>query len=136
MNADGTLKATYRPKCNLIVTAEESFSNVGESAIARSISVEMKPSDIDLSALTKVQQNAEHLNQCMSEYIQFVIANWDNIAGRVKSLFMEYREQAQTGGHGRLAECVAHLQIGIYFMCEWLLSVQVLDEALMLYNKN
>lgn len=129
MNADGTLKATYRPKCNLIVTAEESFSNVGESAIARSISVEMKPSDIDLSALTKVQQNAEHLNQCMSEYIQFVIANWDNIAGRVKSLFMEYREQAQTGGHGRLAECVAHLQIGIYFMCEWLLSVQILDEA-------
>lgn len=51
MNADGSLKVTYRPKCNLIITAEESFSNVGESAIARSISVEMKPGDIDLKAL-------------------------------------------------------------------------------------
>lgn len=129
MNADGTLKATYRPKCNLIITAEESFSNVGESAIARSISVELKPEDINLSALTKVQQNADHLNQCMSDYIQFVIRNWDFISEQAKPLFLEYRDKAQNGGHGRLAECVAHLQIGIYFMCEWLLAENTVDEA-------
>lgn len=129
MNADGTLKATYRPKCNLIITAEESFSNVGESAIARSISVDLKPGDINLSALTKVQQNADHLNQCMSDYIQFVIRNWDSITEQAKPLFLEYRDKAQNGGHGRLAECVAHLQIGIYFMCEWLLGENIVDEA-------
>lgn len=129
MNADGTLKATYRPKCNLIITAEESFSNVGESAIARSISVDLKPGDINLSALTKVQQNADHLNQCMSDYIQFVIQNWDSIAEQAKPLFLEYRDKAQNGGHGRLAECVAHLQIGIYFMCEWLLAENIVDES-------
>lgn len=129
MNADGTLKATYRPKCNLIITAEESFSNVGESAIARSISVELKPGDINLSALTEVQQNADHLNQCMSGYIQFVIQNWDSISEQAKPLFLEYRDKAQNGGHGRLAECVAHLQIGIYFMCEWLLAENIVDEA-------
>ena len=28
MQADGALRATYRPKCNLIVTAEEAYSNV------------------------------------------------------------------------------------------------------------
>lgn len=129
MNADGTLKATYRPKCNLIITAEESFSNVGESAIARSISVDLKPGDINLSALTKVQQNADHLNQCMSDYIQFVIRNWNSITEQAKPLFLEYRDKAQNGGHGRLAECVAHLQIGIYFMCEWLLGENIIDEA-------
>lgn len=129
MNADGTLKATYRPKCNLIITAEESFSNVGESAIARSISVELKPGDINLSALTEVQQKSEHLNQCMSDYIRYVITNWDSISERVKPLFMSYRDKAQNGGHGRLAECVAHLQIGITFMCEWLIAEGVLDEA-------
>lgn len=129
MNADGTLKATYRPKCNLIITAEESFSNVGESAIARSISVELRPGDIDLSVLTKVQQNADHLNQCMSDYIQFVIQNWDSISEQVKPLFLKYRDKAQNGGHGRLAECVAHLQIGIYFMCEWLLIGGIIDEV-------
>ena len=129
MNADGTLKATYRPKCNLIVTAEESFSNVGESAIARSISVELKPSDVNLSALTEVQQKADHLNQCMSEYIRYIITNWDGITERVKPLFLELRSKAQSGGHGRLAECVAHLQIGITFLCEWLLSEEVIDTA-------
>lgn len=129
MNADGTLKATYRPKCNLIITAEESFSNVGESAIARSISVELKPGDVNLTALTEVQQRADHLNQCMSDYIRFVITNWDNILERVRPMFLDLRNKAQTGGHGRLAECVAHLQIGITFMCEWLISEGVIDEA-------
>ena len=127
MNADGTLKATYRPKCNLIITAEESFSNVGESAIARSVSVELKPGDVDLPSLTEVQKRASHLNQCMSEYIRFVIANWDSISEEVKPLFLELRDKAQSGGHGRLAECVAHLQIGIIFLCEWLLSESVID---------
>ncbi len=129
MNADGTLKATYRPRCNLIITAEESFSNVGESAVARSISVELKPGDVNLPALTVVQGNAEHLNQCMSDYIQYVIAHWEDIKERVKPLFTDLRARAQSGGHGRLAECVAHLQIGIMFMCEWLQSENVIDAA-------
>ncbi len=129
MNADGSLKATYRPKCNLIITAEESFSNVGESAIARSISVELKPGDVNLSALTEVQQKSKHLNQCMSEYIRFIITNWDSISAEIKPLFLELRDKAQSGGHGRLAECVAHLQIGVTFMCKWLLSANVIDTA-------
>ncbi len=129
MNADGSLKATYRPKCNLIITAEESFSNVGESAIARALSVELRPGDVDLNVLTEVQANAVHLNECMSEYIQFVLQRWDDLRTRLKPLFVELRSGAQTGGHGRLAECVAHLQIGISIMCEWLLSISVIDEA-------
>ncbi len=123
MNADGSLRVAYRPKCNLIITAEESFSNVGESAVARALSVELNPDDIDLEALTKVQSKAEHLNECMSDYIQFVIRNWDSLKIELKALFMDLRNKAQTGAHGRLAECVAHLQIGITVMCKWLLSI-------------
>lgn len=128
MNADGSLKPTYRPNCNLIITAEESFSNVGESAIARSISVELKPGDINLEILTAVQQNAIHFNECMGDYIQFILKNWDSLKEELKPLFLELRNKAQTGGHGRLAECVAHLQIGISIMCKWLLSVGVIDQ--------
>lgn len=129
MNADGSLKPTYRPNCNLIITAEESFSNVGESAIARSISVELKPGDIELTALTETQQRAMELNECMSDYIQFVIQNWESLKTTLKPLFLELRSKAQNGGHGRLAECVAHLQIGVCTMCDWLISVGVLNEA-------
>ena len=129
MNADGTLRATYRPNCNLIITAEESFSNVGESAIARSISVELKPGDVNLEKLTEVQQRTTHLNQCMGDYIQWVITNWDSISERAKPLFLELRNKAQNGGHGRLAECVAHLQIGIVSMCEWLQHENIITDT-------
>ena len=128
MNADGSLKPTYRPNCNLIITAEESFSNVGESAIARSISVELKPGDINLEALTEIQQKAIHLNECMGDYIQYVLKEWDRLQEELKPMFIELRAKAQNGGHGRLVECVAHLQIGISSMCEWLISVGVIDQ--------
>lgn len=128
LNADSTLKSVYRPKCNLIITAEEAYSNVGESAIARSISCELKPGDMNWDALTKVQQNTIHLNECMSEYIQFVLANWDSLSEELKPLFIEWRKRAQTGEYGRLATNVAHLQIGMYVMCKWLVSVGAISK--------
>lgn len=126
MNANGSLKPVYRPVCNLIITAEEAYSNVGESAIARSVSCELKPGDVNLSELTAVQQKANELNECMSEYIQYVLINWNAIAEKLKPLFLELRDKAQTGGHGRLVVAVAHLQIGITIMCDWLESVNAL----------
>lgn len=127
MNPNGSLKSVYRPVCNLIITAEEAYSNVGESAIARSISCDLKPGDVNLAALTVVQQKANELNECMSEYIQYVIQNWDRLTNELNPLFLELRDKAQTGGHGRLAVAVAHLQIGITIMCEWLESIGVIS---------
>ena len=68
MNANGSLKSVYRPVCNLIITAEEAYSNVGESAIARSISCELRPGDVKLPELTAVQQRASELNECMRDF--------------------------------------------------------------------
>ena len=128
MFANGSLRPVFRPVCNLIITAEQAYSNVGESAIARSVSCELKPGDVDLSALTVVQQKANELNECMSEYIQYVLANWDNIAEKIKPMFLSLRDKAQTGGHGRLAVAVAHLQIGMTIMCDWLKSANAITE--------
>lgn len=129
LNANSTLKPVYRPVCNLIITAEEAYSNVGESAIARSISCELKPGDVDLQALTKVQQNAIQLNECMSEYIQYVLTHWNGLKEELKPLFLELRDKAQNGGHGRLAATVSHLQIGIIVMCKWLVSIGAINET-------
>lgn len=46
LNADGTAKISYSAKSNLIITAEEAFVNIGSSAIARSISVELQPDTV------------------------------------------------------------------------------------------
>lgn len=126
LNANSSLKAVYRPVCNLIVTAEEAFNNVGESAVARSVSCELKPGDVNLTALTTVQRKAGELNECMSEYIQFVLENWDSISEECVKQFYRLRDEAQTNGHGRLASSVAHLQIGISTMCRWLESVKAI----------
>lgn len=128
LNANSTLKPVYRPVCNLIITAEEAYNNVGESAIARSISCELKPSDVNLQALTTVQQNAVHLNECMSEYIQYVLIHWEGLRDELKPLFIKMRDKAQNGGHGRLAAAVAHMQIGMTVMCKWLVSVGAINE--------
>lgn len=128
LNANSTLKAVYRPVCNLIITAEEAYSNVGESAIARSISCDLKPGDVDLTALTMVQQKAQELNECMGDYIQYVLANWDTLSQEAGAMFLELRDKAQNGGHGRLAVAVAHLQIGFTMMCKWLVSANAITE--------
>lgn len=133
LNADSTMKTVYRPVANVLVTAEEAFSNIGESGAARALSVSIKPGDIDFTspgnAITRAQRDAGHLNQCMGEYIAYVIGHWDEIKERAAGLFQEYRDAAQNGGHARLAEAVAHLQLGIYYMCTWLQSAHVIDEA-------
>lgn len=128
LNPNGTLKPIYRPVANLITTAEEAYSNVGESAISRSIACELRPDDVNLEALTVVQNKACELNECMSEYIQYILQNWEILKVDLKALFVELRNSAQNGGHGRLAVAVAHLQIGILVMCQWLQANNVLTE--------
>lgn len=128
MEMDGSLRKACRPKCGLIVTAEEAFVNIGESAVARSISVELKPGDVNLEALTEAQEKAGHLNQIMGEYLGYILSHFEDLSNCLPKVFTGYRAKAQTGGHGRLAEAVAHLQLGIFCMCEWLKSAGQIDE--------
>lgn len=128
LNADSSFKQTYIPKCNVILTAEESYSQVGESAMARTLSVEMKPGEIDPLQLQELQAKTGHINECMSEFIQYVIQNWDELKKQLPSLFSELRTSAQSCGLPRLAETIAHLQLGIICMTKWLLSIGTITE--------
>lgn len=130
LNSDSSLKTSYQMKCNLIITAEEAYVDVGESAIARSISVDLKPGDIRLdgeNSMVDMWHNAKHLNQCMSEFIQYVLCNWDNLQVRARQLFDTINPKARTGGHNRLAETITFMQMGITFMCDWLISAEVIN---------
>lgn len=128
LSADGSFRRTYIPKCNVILTAEENYSHVGESAMARTLSVEMKPGEIDPLRLQELQSRTEHLNECTSEFIQYVIQNWDELKRQLPSLFFELRASAQSCGLPRLAETLAHLQLGIICMTQWLLSIRTITE--------
>ena len=120
-------RKTPRPVCNVMITAEEAYSNVGESGIARSIAVTLTPPTKErLANIYAMQDRAEHLNECMGDYIQFVLQHWEELQEELKPLFREYVLEANNNGHARIATAVAHLQIGIYTMCKWLESVEVI----------
>lgn len=129
LNADSTLKPVHRPVANCFITSEEIFKGVGESGTARAFCCEIQPDTVKSRELFKVQTNKSHLNQIMSEYIQFVIQNWDKLKSELKNKFYELRDKARSVGHGRLAESVAHLEIGILTMCKWLQSIEIITEA-------
>ncbi len=125
-NAQG--KAAYVPRCGMFTTAEDAYSGISESGIARTIAVEIKHGDIDLAALAEVQAKNEHLNQCFAEYIQYILQNWDALKETLKPLFLDLRAKAQGDGHGRTSEITAYLQIGITTMTDWLVSIGKFDK--------
>lgn len=122
VTSDIKLRDSFIAKGNLATTAEEMYSNTGESGVARYISIEIKQGDISVEKLVEVQNRAYHLNNAMSLYIQWVLQNWEDITSHIKGQFIDLRNKAQSGGHFRLAEAVAHLQIGIIYFSEWLIS--------------
>lgn len=112
LNADSTAKTSYIARCNLIVTAEEAFQNIGSSAVARSVSVELQPDSIDFHYLRELQDRPEHLNKIMQLYIQWVICRYEELKGNVLDKLKEYRKIFAQAGHPRLATAFSQLMLG------------------------
>lgn len=112
LNADGTAKVSYPAKSNLIITAEEAFVNIGSSAIARSISVELQPDTVNFKELQKLQDVPEHFNKIMQLYIQWIIEHYEQIESVSDKLLSEYREVFTNAGHARLATAFSQLLFG------------------------
>lgn len=109
LNADSTAKTSYVARSNLIVTAEEAFVNIGSSSIARSVSVELQPDDVNFTELQALQDVPEHFNKVMQLYIQWIIEHHDQINAAVDGLLKEYREMFSKAGHARLATAFSQL---------------------------
>lgn len=112
MNSDTSLKAGYPARGNLICTGEDA-PHIGQSGAARSIVVELKRGDVNLVILSEIQSNAVHLSEVMRDFIDWLIPIMDKLPMQLKSRFIELRAQSQGKGHGRTAEAIAHLQIGL-----------------------
>ena len=120
MKQDGqTVKMGFSARGMCIVTGE-SFPNMAESRTARALIIEIARGDINLNLLSKIQNNKEQLSFCMKEYIQYVIANYNDIKKNCKSKFIEYRNKAnQDFAHGRIPEIIASEYMGIELFLEF-----------------
>jgi len=111
LNSDTSLKDSYRPRGNVIITGED-LPNIAQSGLARHMVIELAHGDVDKERLSSLQENAGKLNVAMCGFIEWLIPQAADLPGRLNEYFIAYRNQAQSGGHARVPEAVAWLRIG------------------------
>ena len=135
MNADGTLRVSYPPRGNALLTGED-IPSVGESGEARLMTVEILPEDVNMQTLTEVQRKSDQLNECMREYIEWLSDSYGSLPPVLKKRFYELRDEAQNGGHGRIAEAIAYMQVSIEVWTLFLKSKGRMTEKEMSNTRN
>ena len=128
LNADSTGKTSYVARSNVFVTAEEAFNNIGSSAIARSVSVELQPNTIDFAQLSVLQKHTPHLNKLMQLFVQWLICNYNRVSHSIDDRLEEYREKFASAGHPRLATAFSNLTLGYRVLLDFLVDKKQLTE--------
>lgn len=124
MNADTNLRMSYIPRGNAVITGED-LPEIGESGIARNIVVGVEKTSINKRVLTQLQEKSDDLGVCMSMYISWLCSRAQLLPQKLKEQFNTLRQKVlQEGGsgHGRTAEAIAHLQIGILYFSRFMLE--------------
>lgn len=131
LHADATLMPARPPRGNAILTAEQ-MPEIGESGLARCLTVELRPGDLDLDAQQSFAAQGRDgvYRRCMALFTQWLKGRFlsceENEQAFVKLLrdvFEDYREAFRRSGircHGRLPEIVAWLRIGMELMLGFL----------------
>lgn len=129
MNADATLRQSYIPRGNAIITGED-LPDIGQSGIARNIIINVEKDSLNKSVLTALQNNAELLSGSMSAYIKWLIPQAEDLPTRLKAQFLDLRNAATADNrHGRTSEATAHLQMGITSYLQFLTDCGVLSKG-------
>ncbi|OPX90383.1 MAG: hypothetical protein A4E53_01039 [Pelotomaculum sp. PtaB.Bin104] len=112
MNSDLTSRAAYAPRGLGMITGEDT-PDLGRSATARYLGVELKKSTIDIQLLSETQSNTEKLAQAMRGYIEWLAHELDELPEMLGKWFVSNRQKAVSENqHGRLPEIVAWLYLG------------------------
>lgn len=122
------LKTPYEARGLCIVTGE-TVPDVAQSRIARSLIVNIKEDSIDLAKLTDLQNNTEELSFAMMKYIEWIIANEDEIRKSSKEQFYELRLKQDKSVHGRTSETAIVNILGFTFFTQFLLENNVIDNV-------
>ena len=83
MNADTSLKESFVPRGLCIVTGED-VPNLGQSATARLLTLDLKRGDVDLNKLSAMQAKSYLLSECMAGYIDWLRPRISTIAANTK----------------------------------------------------
>ena len=137
LRSDSTLMEARPPLGNAIITSEFP-PNIGESGMARYLSLELKEGDVNLDSLTSLQHSAEKgaFRRTMYAYTQWLKSFLDDgkdkkFSQLLKATFEHYRDEFRSCSlncHGRIPETVAWLNLGMKFFCMFLTDYNVLEK--------
>lgn len=140
LRSDATPMESRPPQGNAIVTAEFP-PDIGESGTARYFALEMNAQSVDLERLSYYQARAAEgvLARCMRSYLGWLRTYYLNSDNTVedfllllRSNFEAYRDEFRKSGiacHGRVAETVAWLRMGLDFLLLFLMDSTFLDHT-------
>ena len=128
MNADTTARKTYSARGMALITGED-LGNIGESAGARQIVIELQKGDIDSDVLTKRQAEAGQYAMAMKGFIAWLISKMDVLPKQCKESFVKLRElAARNDQHKRVAEEIAWLYMGFTAGLEYAADVGAISK--------
>lgn len=110
MRADTGLRAALHPRGVLIATAE-SPPPLGESALARTLLLELAPGDIDRDRLTAAQLNTAPLAATMALLLAWLGRHYAEVQSALPGMLRDTRAAWRLNAHLRIPESLALLEL-------------------------
>jgi hypothetical protein len=119
----------YIPR-GVIISTGEYTPSVAQSRLARILPVPIDPGAISKQRLAEFQVQLDVLPSAMRGYLEYLRVDFDSLGGRTRERFERTRERVSSSarGHGRLAENIAHIHLGLELGCEFAVTVGALTE--------
>lgn len=129
MNPDTSLRESYPPRGLCIITGEDT-PDLGQSASARLLSIELQKNAVNLSKLTELQGRVGLLAQTMTGYIEWLRTKMTDVSNKCRELFPTLRAEAvRASTHGRIPEAIAVLYLGANVLFTYLEHIGVISET-------
>jgi hypothetical protein len=111
LRSDLTTIPGYVPRCLSMITGEQ-LPNSIQSIQARYLAIKFETGSVNVDKLTAAQNEARLYSHTMRAFIEWLLPQTDNLRDELTRAFLKLRDKARSGGHRRLAETVANLQLG------------------------
>jgi hypothetical protein len=128
LRSDLTERSAFYPRGIIISTGEQ--HPPGQSLLARTLVIELDRDDINLAALTGLQEQAGRLVHAMGGYIRWLAPQMDDMPALLREAFTAARTKATNGAaHLRIPEAAAHLWLGIHCGLTYAQEIGAIDHA-------
>ena len=126
--SSGKIRKTVHAKGQLVVTGEM-IPQLSASRLSRVLFLELKRGDVNDTVLKDIQNSYENLQCTMKKYIEYIINNYEEIKGKIKTFwendYLDITQQSKP----RTMEILRGLQLGLYMLVEFAKDIGYLDET-------